>query len=130
MSASLDIAKLESTVDFESVSKKLDALAASGTFRRRKSVTDLLDKMKPSLVRARENKVPLRTLAAFLKDSGIPVSEPTLRRYMNALPDAKKSRRQPSKRPVKKVAPAPEPPASPEAAKKKLPPRLARRATS
>lgn len=88
-----DIAKIERTLDFESVSQKLETLAESGELRRRKTVADLLDKVKPALMKARENKVPFSALAAFLKDNGIPVSEPTLRQYMQALPNAKKNRR-------------------------------------
>ena len=95
-----DIAKIESTLNFESVSRKLEKLAESGELRRRKTVADLLDKVKPALIKARENKVPFSALAAFLKDNGIPVSEPTLRHYMQALPNEKKNRR----RAVKKTA--------------------------
>jgi hypothetical protein len=123
-----DIAQIESTLDFESVSKKLETLTDSGELRRRKTVADLLDKVQPALLRARENKVPFSALAAFLKESGIPVSEPSLRQYMNALPVAKKSRKQPVKKASKAaVVPAKssaEPPA--ETPSKKRPPRLAR----
>jgi len=121
----INIEQIERTVDFESVSKRLETLAESGELKRRKTVADLLEKVRPALLKARENKVPFKALAAFLKESGIPVSEPSLRQYINALSVAKKSRR---KR-VKKFAPKREQPASPEAAKKKLPPRLARRNT-
>lgn len=127
-----DIETIESTLDFESVSQKLENLSNSGELRRRKTVADLLDKVRPALLKARENKVPFSALATFLKESGIPVSEPTLRQYMNALPSAKKSR----KRPAIKSA-APEEPAVSSSMKKpaessvksdskKRPPRLAR----
>lgn len=120
----LEIEKADGTVDFESISRKLEALTESGQLKRRKKAADLLDKMRPALMKARENKVPLRTLTAFLKDSGIPVSKTTLQTYLSTLPNAKKTR----KRRVKKVAPKREPTAPAEATKKKLPPRLARRA--
>lgn len=119
-----DIAKIESTLDFESVSQKLEKLADSGELRRRKTVADLLDKVKPALMKARENKVPFSALATFLKESGIPVSEPTLRQYMNALPEAKKTRKHPAKKTAPPAKPVAEPPAPSES--KKRPPRLAR----
>jgi hypothetical protein len=124
----IDVEEVERTVDFESVGQKLEMLAESGELKRRKTVADLLDKVRPSLLKARANRVPFKALAAFLEESGIPVSEPSLRQYLNALPDAKKSRRKPMKKSAQ-IAASPtaeireeQPPAS----SKKRPPRLAR----
>ena len=46
---------LERSIDFESVGKRLLALTESGGFKRRKTVTDLLDKVKGVLIKARES---------------------------------------------------------------------------
>jgi len=94
----LDIEKIESTLDFKSVNEKLETLSQSGTLRRRKTVSDLLDKIKPSLLIARANKVPFKALAKFLTESGIPVSEPTLRQYIHAQRPSPKRTRKPRQR--------------------------------
>jgi hypothetical protein len=75
--------EIEGRIDFGSVNQKLAQFAASGAGRR-KTVADLLDKVKDALLQARSNGVSYRALAAFLKESGLPVSEPTLRQYLSA----------------------------------------------
>jgi len=77
-----DIEALEQQIDFESVSNKLLELSQTGGLRRKKTVTDLLDRVKPALEQARRRKVSFVALTKFLNDSGIPVSEPTLRQYL------------------------------------------------
>jgi hypothetical protein len=130
MTKKTNLEEIEKKIDFESVTQKLDNLSTSGGLKRRKKVSDLLDKVKPALLRARENKVSLQSLTEFLNSSGIPVSEPTLRHYLNLEKRGGKRRtnrpRKPSTKPasppsVKSPAPVSEP------STKKLPPRLARR---
>jgi hypothetical protein len=75
--------EIEGRIDFGSVNQKLAQFAMSGAGRR-KTVTDLLEKVKDALIQARSNGVSYRALAAFLKESGLPVSEPTLRQYLSA----------------------------------------------
>jgi hypothetical protein len=132
MTKKTNLEEVEKNIDFESVTKKLDNLSTSGGLKRRKKVSDLLDKVKPALLRARENKVSLQSLTDFLNSNGIPVSEPTLRHYLNLEKGGRKGRtnrpRQPSPKPAsppsgKSAAPAP----VSEPSTKKLPPRLARR---
>jgi hypothetical protein len=103
----LDIAAIEAQVDFESVSSRLESLAQSGELRKRKSVSDLLDRVRPALLKARESKVSFVALAAYLNENGIPVSEPTLRQYLQKLPGRKKPRKRKNGRvkpPVKQPA--------------------------
>jgi len=76
--------EIEARLDFESVSEKLRNLSASGKLQRRKSASDLLDKVKDALLKARADGVGFAALAAFLTESGLPVSEPTLRQYLHA----------------------------------------------
>jgi hypothetical protein len=83
--------EIEGRIDFGSVNQKLAQFAASGAGRR-KTVTDLLDKVKDALIQARSNGVSYRALTAFLNESGLPVSEPTLRQYLSAHGAGKKSR--------------------------------------
>lgn len=90
MNKKLDIAAIEARVDFESVSSRLESLAQSGELRKRKTVSDLLDRVRPALLKARENKVSFVALAAYLNESGIPVSEATLRQYLQKFPGVKK----------------------------------------
>jgi hypothetical protein len=78
-----DWSAIETRLDFNSVSQKLTQFASSGGGRR-KTVADLLDKVKDALIQARSNGASYRALAAFLNESGLPVSEPTLRQYLNA----------------------------------------------
>ncbi len=75
--------EIEGRIDFGSVNQKLAQFATSGAGRR-KTVADLLDKVKDALIQARSNGASYRALAAFLKESGLPVSEPTLRQYLSA----------------------------------------------
>ena len=132
MTKKTNLEEIEKNIDFESVSKKLENLTTTGGLKRRKKVSDLLDKLKPALLSARENKVSLQALTEFLNSSGIPVSEPTLRHYLNLEKGGRKRRtnrpRKPSTQPAsppsgKSTAPAP----VSEPSGKKLPPRLARR---
>jgi hypothetical protein len=132
MSKRANLEEIEKSVDFESVAQKLDNLSASGGLKRRKKVSDLLDKVKPALLRARENKVSLQSLTEYLVSSGIPVSEATLRHYLNLEKKGQKRRTQPPRQPstqpafsssANSAAPAP----VSETSTKKLPPRLARR---
>jgi len=83
--------EIENRIDFGSVNQKLAQFATSGAGRR-KTVSILLDKVKDALIQARSQGASYRALAAFLKESGLPVSEPTLRQYLSAQGAAKKVR--------------------------------------
>lgn len=124
MRTKLDIASLEHSIDFETVAEKLDRLSASGSPKRQRSVTDLLDKVQPALLRARQNKVSLAALTASLQESGISVSEATLRRYLHAHGGGHRIRHR-----KVKVAPLTGQPSAelPSKTPSNLPPRLARR---
>ncbi len=124
MKTKLDIASLESSIDFQAVMEKLDHLSTSGSPQRHKSVYDLLDRVKPALLRARQSNVPLTTLTSFLRENGISISEATLRRYFHGQGARPKTRQ----RKVKVVPLAVQPPAElPSKSPSTLPPRLARR---
>jgi hypothetical protein len=108
--------EIEERTDFGSVSEKLTQFGASGAGRR-KTVNDLLDKVKDALLEARSNGASYRALAAFLNSNGLPVSEPTLRQYLRTRcvtspPSRRKKARvtvSPLKAPHRANKPAPEP---------------------
>ena len=56
-------------------------------------MSDLLDKVKGALLKARESGASFAALTAFLRECGIPVSEATLRQYVRAQGGSKKLRR-------------------------------------
>jgi hypothetical protein len=135
MRTKVNFEEIEQRLDFEALSKNLDQLTASGGLKRRKSVHDLLDKMKPALLRARENRVSLEALTKYLVTSGIPISEPTLRLYLSEAKGGK-SKKKATKNDTKlstRVTSPTEPvtvtekPSTETNPPKKTPPRLARR---
>jgi hypothetical protein len=109
--------EIESRLDFESVSQKLLNLSAAGKLKRRKSASDLLDKVKDALLKARADGVSFATLAAYLTENGLPVSEPTLRQYLHAQGvDKRRSRRKTAValKPNTQQQPKPQPEPQPE----------------
>ena len=107
MKTAMKMEELERRIDFESVSKRLLDLTESGGFRRRKTVGDLLDKVKEALLKARENGASFAALTAFLRECGIPVSEATLRQYVRTQVGSKKLRRKTAAKSVTEPAAAP-----------------------
>ena len=73
------------------MNQKLAQFAASGAGRR-KTVADLLDKVKDALMQARSNGASYRAFGCVPQGSGLPVSEPTLRQYLSAQGAGKRAR--------------------------------------
>lgn len=90
-------AELEKRVDFSALAGRLGQLTENDN-PQRKTVFTLLDKVREQILAARRNhNVSYQVLAKELTNAGIPVSEPTLRKYVRAQGAAT--------RPRKKVAP-------------------------
>jgi hypothetical protein len=90
-------AELEKRVDFTALAGRLGQLTQADN-PQRKTVFTLLDKVREQILTARRNhNVSYQVLARELTSAGIPVSEPTLRKYFRAQGAATKPR--------KKVAP-------------------------
>jgi len=90
-------AELEQRVDFNALAGRLGQLTEQDN-PQRKTVFTLLDKVREQILAARRNhNVSYQVLAKELTSAGIPVSEPTLRKYVRAQGAATKPR--------KKVAP-------------------------
>jgi hypothetical protein len=86
-------AELEKKIDFAALAGRLDKLTDKDNQQRTTLVT-LLDNVKEHLLEAHEKRqVGYRTLAKELTEGGLKVSEPTLRKYMQAQGIGKKSRK-------------------------------------
>ena len=86
-------AELEKQVDFKALAGRLDKLTEKDN-RQRTTLVTLLDNLKEQLLEARQKrKVSYHTLAKELTDAGLKVSEPTLRKYMQAQGIGKKNRK-------------------------------------
>ena len=86
-------AELEKQVDFNALAGRLDKLTDKDNHQRTTLVT-LLDNVKEQLLEAHQKRqVSYRTLAKELTDGGLKVSEPTLRKYMQAQGVGKKNRK-------------------------------------
>jgi ribosome-binding protein aMBF1 (putative translation factor) len=86
-------AELEKQIDFKAVAGRLDKLTEKDN-RQRTTLVTLLDNLKEQLLEARQKRnVSYHTLAKELTDAGLKVSEPTLRKYMQAQGVGKKNRK-------------------------------------
>ena len=86
-------AELEKQIDFKALAGRLDKLTEKDN-RQRTTLVTLLDNLKEQLLEARQKRnVSYHTLAKELTDAGLKVSEPTLRKYMQAQGVGKKNRK-------------------------------------
>jgi DNA-binding transcriptional ArsR family regulator len=86
-------AELEKRIDFTALAGKLGQLTEADN-PQRKTVFTLLDKVREQILEARRNrKVSYQVLAKELTSAGIPVSEPTLRKYLRVQGMEKKPRK-------------------------------------
>lgn len=86
-------AELEKQIDFNALVGRLDKLTDKDNHQRTTLVT-LLDNVKEQLLEAHQKRqVSYRTLAKELTDGGLKVSEPTLRKYMQAQGIGKRNRK-------------------------------------
>ena len=86
-------AELEKKIDFTALAGRLDKLTEKDN-RQRTTLVTLLDNLKEQLLEARQKRnVSYHTLAKELTEGGLKVSEPTLRKYMQAQGVGKKNRK-------------------------------------
>ena len=86
-------AELEKRIDFTALAGRLGQLSEADN-PQRKTVFTLLDKVREQILAARRNRnVSYQVLARELTNAGIPVSEPTLRKYLRAQGAATKPRK-------------------------------------
>ena len=92
MKQKLNYAELEKRIDFTALAGRLGQLTEQDN-PQRKTVFTLLDKVREQILAARRNhNVSYRVLARELTSAGIPVSEPTLRKYIRTQGAEKKPR--------------------------------------
>src|SRR5271155_2953344 len=85
-------AELEKRIDFTALAGRLGQLTEQDN-PQRKTVFTLLDKVREQILAARRTRnVSYQVLAKELTSAGIPVSEPTLRKYLRAHGAEKKPR--------------------------------------
>jgi hypothetical protein len=85
--------EIEMKVDFKALSNRLNALSEKDNHQR-KTVFDVLDHVREDILAARQKrKVSYTVLSKELTTAGIPISEPTLRKYIQAQGVAKKRRK-------------------------------------
>jgi hypothetical protein len=85
-------AELEKRVDFTALAGRIGQLTEQDN-PQRKTVFTLLDKVREQILAARRTRnVSYQVLAKELTSAGIPVSEPTLRKYLRAQGAEKKPR--------------------------------------
>lgn len=96
MSTKPNVEELDAKLDFNLINKNLTNLIETGKLPRRKRMADLLDKVKDALLRARAAGASFAALAATLKDQGLPVTEPTLRKYLNEQTHSNRTRKRKS----------------------------------
>lgn len=83
---------IEKNVDFKALSSRLNALSEKDN-RQRRTVYHVLDHVRGDILAARQKrKVGYKVLAKELTTAGIPISEPTLRKYIQSQGIAKKRR--------------------------------------
>lgn len=86
-------AELEKRIDFNALTSRIGQLTEADN-PQRKTVFTLLDKVREPILAARRNRnVSYQVLAKELTSAGIPVSEPTLRKYLQTQGIAKKPRK-------------------------------------
>jgi ribosome-binding protein aMBF1 (putative translation factor) len=87
--------EVEKKVDFKALASRLNALSEKDN-RQRRTVYDVLDHVRGDILAARQKrKVSYKVLAKELTAAGIPISEPTLRKYIQSQGIAKKRRNVP-----------------------------------
>jgi hypothetical protein len=85
--------EIEKQIDFKVLTGRLNALSEKNN-RQRKTVFDVLDNVREEILSARQKrKVSYCVLAKELTAAGVPVSEPTLRKYIHAQGIGKKRRK-------------------------------------
>jgi hypothetical protein len=82
MKSKLSVESIKSQVNLDQLGQDLLARAEKGEFRAQSPIAALLDTIKPALLKARENKATFSALARYLNERQIPISEASLRKYL------------------------------------------------
>ncbi|HUK83217.1 MAG TPA: hypothetical protein VLZ12_11370 [Verrucomicrobiae bacterium] len=93
MTRSINVEEIKRRVDYKSLAQEIIMLSQAGGLKRLTPVVELLNPVKDSLIVARQNNASIRSLAMFLQQRGVPISEASLRRYLREQMNGAKRRR-------------------------------------
>lgn len=82
MTHAINVEEIKRKVDYKSLAQEIVAQSQTGCLKRQNPVAELLNPVKDALIAARQNGARIRSLAVFLKQRGVPISEASLRRYL------------------------------------------------
>lgn len=93
MARTINVEEIKRKIDYKSLAQEIISLSQTGGLKRLTPVVELLNPVKDALIAARQNNASIRSLAMFLKQRGVPISEASLRRYLREQMNGAKRRR-------------------------------------
>jgi hypothetical protein len=93
MARTINVEEIKRKVDYKSLAQEIVTLSQTGGLKRLTPVVELLNPVKDALITARQNNASIRSLAMFLKQKGVPISEASLRRYLREQMNGARRRR-------------------------------------
>ena len=82
MTHTINVEEIKRKIDYKSLAQEIISLSQTGGLKRLTPVAELLNPVRDALIAARQNNASIRSLAMFLKQKGVPISEASLRRYL------------------------------------------------
>ena len=82
MRTPINVAEIKQKIDYPSLAKEITTLSQEGALKRPNPIAELLNPVKDALLAACQNNVSIPSLARFLKQRGVPISDTSLRRYL------------------------------------------------
>lgn len=98
MVRTINVEEIKRRIDYKSLAQEIVTLSQTGGLKRLTPVAALLNPVKDALVAARQNNASIQSLAMFLKQKGVPISEASLRRYLREQMNGAKRHRAPGVR--------------------------------
>jgi len=93
MRTPINVAEIKQKIDYPSLAKEITTLSQEGALKRPNPIAELLNPVKDALLAACQNNVSIPSLARFLKQRGVPISDTSLRRYLRGQVRGTKPRR-------------------------------------
>ena len=93
MRTPINVAEIKQKIDYPSLAKEITTLSQEGALKRPNPIAELLNPVKDALLAACQNNVSIPSLARFLKQRGVPISDTSLRRYLREQVRGTKPRR-------------------------------------
>ncbi len=93
MARTINVEEIKRKIDYKSLGQEIVLLSQTGGLKRLTPVAELLNPVKDALIAARQNSASIRSLATFLGQRGVPISEASLRRYLREQTNGARRRR-------------------------------------